>query len=47
MRVAEVNRDALGWQVEIDASGGKVRLRLDNQESALKVRAALLRVAKA
>ena len=46
-RVAEVNRDALGWQVEIDASGGKVRLRLDNRESALKVRAALLRVAKA
>jgi hypothetical protein len=43
-RVSEVGHDAIGWLLEINARGGKVRLWLDNRDSGLRVRAALLKL---
>ena len=44
LTISEVQAHTLGWMLEIAARGGKVRLWLDDRDSALRVKAALLRL---
>jgi hypothetical protein len=42
--ISDVQNHSLGWMLEIAARGGKVRLWLDDRDSALRVKAALARL---
>lgn len=44
-RVEDVQGDNLGWRITVKARGGPTRLWLDNRDSALRARGALIKLA--